>query len=439
MAVLAALTASAVPAAAQTSPNLVIVFADDLGYGDLGVTGHPSIRTPRLDRMAAEGMRLTTFYVAAPSCSPSRAALLTGRYPIRTGVNYALGPESPVFLPDSEVTLAELLRERGYRTALVGKWHLGSTPGHLPLDHGFDRYFGLPYSNDMIPPYVQTSRPLELYRDRSPVERVADQSDLTVRYTEEAVRFIRENRDRPFFLYLAHSMPHVPLSVPAAFQGRSAAGRYGDVVELLDWSTGQVLDALAEEGLDGRTLVIFTSDNGPWAEMPARMFTDGTVVPWDAGSAGPFRGSKATTYEGGVRVPFIARWPGRIPASQVRGDVVTAMDLFPTLAAMAGAPLPAGRTLDGRDASTLLQGGAAPPFDLLYYFNDGRLEAVRDSVWKLRVTGTAEAPLLELFHLGRDPYERHNMAGAEPATTARLMGLLQTMARETGARFPQPH
>lgn len=262
----------------ERPPNIVIIFADDLGWGDLGVYGHPTIRTPRIDGLAAQGTRLTTFYVASPTCSPSRAALLTGRYPIRTGVNAAFGPDQKIGLPPNEFTLAEALKTAGYGTALIGKWHLGTEPGMRPLDQGFDRYFGLLYSNDMIRPWVQTGHPLELYRDGASMAHPVDQSTLTDRYTEEAVAFIRASRDRPFFLYLAHSMPHVPLAVPDRFRGQSAAGLYGDVIESLDWSTGRVLDTLRDEGLNDDTIVIFTSDNGPWVDMPPRMFSGDMIA-----------------------------------------------------------------------------------------------------------------------------------------------------------------
>jgi len=418
----------------ETPPNVVIIFADDLGYGDLGVYGHPTIRTPRLDRMAGEGVRLTSFYVASPSCSPSRAALLTGRYPIRTGVNVALGPDSRVGLRADEVTLAEALRGGGYRTAVIGKWHLGSQTGMNPLDHGFDRYFGLLYSNDMIRPWVQTDRPLEVYRDRTPIEPLVDQRNLTDRYTEEAVRFIEENRNRPFFLYLAHSMPHVPLSVPDRFRGRSTAGLYGDVIESLDWSTGVVLDTLAELGLDERTLVIFTSDNGPWAAMPDRMFSGDVIKPWDAGSAGPLRGSKASSWEGGMRVPFIARWPGHLPPGLESAAFVTSLDVLPTVLAQAGVPLPAGRMVDGQDVTAVLDGTGGSPRREFFFLNDGRLEAVREGSWKLRVVGSGEGGVtVSLFDVNVDPYERSDRASREPEIVARLAARMTAFAAETGA------
>ena len=299
---------------AAERPNVVLVFVDDLGYGDLGSYGHPTIRTPRLDRMAAEGIKLTSFYAAAPVCTPSRAALLTGRYPIRFGLSGNFGPDSEGGLPAEERTLAEALEARGYRTAAFGKWHLGSVPGFFPTEHGFDVFFGLPYSNDMVPPWVRTERPLHLYRDTSPTEeQPVDQSTLTRRYTEEAVRFIRASGDGPFFVYLPHSMPHLPVSASVPFAGTSQAGRYGDVVEELDWSVGRLLDVLREEGLEERTLVIFTSDNGPWRNMPPRMIDTDPVEPWDAGTTGSLRGAKGTTWEGGLRVPAILRWPGQDP------------------------------------------------------------------------------------------------------------------------------
>ena len=428
---------AASPAARQeTRPNIVLILADDLGWGDLGVYGHPLIRTPRLDALAAEGTRLTSFYVASPSCSPSRAALLTGRYPIRTGVNVALGPDAKIGLPASEITLAEALKGAGYRTALVGKWHLGSQPEMLPAFHGFDRYFGLLYSNDMIRPWVQTDRPLRLHRDTQPIDDPVDQTTLTDRYTEEAIAFIKSARAEPFFLMLAHSMPHVPLAVAKRFQGQSAAGLYGDVIESLDWSTGAIIDALEAQGLTDRTLVIFTSDNGPWAEMPPRMFSGDTIKPWDAGSAGPFRGSKASTWEGGVREPFIARWPGQVPAGQVSDAFITSLDLFPSLLALAGVPVPADRPIDGLDVRETVGEGAPSPRREFFYLNNGAVEAVRRDHWKLRVVrADPKTPAVpQLFDLGADPYERFDAASRQPQVVSDLLARLRTFAKETGAR-----
>ncbi len=419
---------------AAPPPNVVLILADDLGYGDLSSYGHPVFRTPRIDRLGAEGVRLTTYYSPAPSCTPSRVALLTGRYPIRTGLNNVVMPDDRAGLPQSEITLAETLRAAGYRTAMVGKWHLGHQPGMWPSDQGFDQYFGLPYSNDMIRPWVQTDVPLRLYRGTEALPGEVDVSTLTGRYTDEALQFIRANRDRPFFLYVAHSMPHVPIAASPAFAGTSPGGRLGDVLAELDGSTGRILDTLAELGLDRRTLVIFTSDNGPWLNMPPRMLPDARVVPTDAGSPGPFRGAKGTTWEGGVRVPFLARWPGRIPAGVVRDDVVTAMDVFVTVAGLARAAVPADRPMDGRDVWPVWTGTGAVPFQHFYYFNGTHLDGVRDARWKLRWNGTGQDARLELYDLWLDPSERYDMAGRDPNAVTRLSAAAAAFANKTGAK-----
>ena len=427
------LHAQAAPAPVPSRPpNVVIIFADDLGYGDLGVYGHPLIRTPRLDRLASEGLKLTSFYASAPVCSASRYSLLTGRYAIRAGINGALMPESTNGLAPGETTIADLLKSAGYRTGMVGKWHLGNKPGFFPTEHGFESYFGLLYSNDMIRPWVQTDAPLRLYRGTEALAGEADNASLIDRYTDEAVSFIRAHKDRRFFLYLAHSMPHVPLGIPPRFAGTSANGRYGDVIEALDWSTGRVLDALRDAGLERDTLVIVTSDNGPWMDMPPRMLVDPRVLRTDAGSAGPLRGSKGTSWEGGTRVPFIARWPGRIPAGSVSPGLATTMDLLPTIAAAAGAALPPGRVVDGQDIRAFLEGrGPSPREWFFYYDSGGRLEGVRDGRWKLhdRYPDKGE-PIGELFDLMIDPSERWDVAAAHPDIVARLRARMQAFAAQ---------
>ncbi len=426
--------------AQSAQPNVVLLFADDLGYGDLGCQGHPTIRSPHLDRMAGEGIRLTSFY-AAIVCSPSRAALLTGRYPVRTGVFRVIGPDDKLGLPASEFTLAEALKTRGYRTWAVGKWHLGhDDPAFFPTACGFDGYLGLLYSNDMMPPWVETKRPLRLYRNTEPVDGPVDQATLTEAYTEEAIRFIRDAKAGPFFLYLAYTFPHVPLAASPRVGGSSARGLYGDVVEAIDGSAGRILDVLKREGLDENTLVIFTSDNGPWIDLPPRMVRTGGVKPWDAGSAGLLRGWKGTTYEGGPRVPFIARWPGKIPPGRVSAGIATSMDLYTTFLKLAGARVPADRPVDGMDLFDFLAGKAESPRREFLYFRGRSLDAVREGKWKLRLTTHLRQevpdwrpPDAELFDLETDPSERFNLAGAHPELVARLRWKLGESARDLRA------
>lgn len=406
--------------------NFVLIYTDDLGYGDLGCYGHPSIRTPNLDRMAAEGVKFTQWYSAAPVCTPSRAALLTGRYAVRSGLTRVLFPDSTGGLPASETTLAELLKGAGYQTAAIGKWHLGHLPQYLPTRHGFDSYFGIPYSNDMRPldgpgaPGMAKYPPLPLMRDEKVIETEPDQAMLTPRYTEEAVRRIRAFRGRPFFLYYAHTYPHVPLYASPRFRGRSARGIYGDVVEEIDWSVGEILRALAGTGQERDTLVVFTSDNGPWLQR--RVY---------AGSAGLLREGKATTWEGGVRVPFLARQPGRVQPGRTSAQVGSMLDLLPTFGAMAGARLPSA-VLDGEDLSRELCTEAPVRDRTLFYWNADELCAVRQGPWKLhRISNTAEwksekskhdPPLL--FHLENDPSEKYDVAAEHPDVVARLSALM---------------
>jgi arylsulfatase A len=451
---LAGLTLAAVAAAAPAAerpPNVVVIFCDDLGYGDLGCYGHPTIRTPNLDRMAAEGMKFTDFYSAAPVCTPSRAALLTGRLPQRSGMTSdtrrVLFPDSAGGLPDSEITLAEVLRERGYATACVGKWHLGHLPQYLPMRHGFDSFFGLPYVNDMdrvadkgpkgraafFEPKVEYWN-VPLMRGEAIVERPADQHTLTKRYTEEAVKFIGANKDKPFFLYLAHAMPHVPLFASQDFAGKSPRGLYGDVVEELDWSVGEVLKAVRAAGIDKNTWVTFTSDNGPWL-----MFRE------HGGSAGLLREGKGSTWEGGMRVPGVMWWPGTIPADTTIHDMACTMDLFVTAAKLAGGKVPDDRPIDGYDLTATMTGKGSGPRDVMFYYRDEKLYAVRQGPWKAHFVTRpgygpdkpeAHDPPL-IFHLGRDPGEQFDQSKQRPNVVARLKKLAEEHAAGMKPGAPQ--
>ena len=446
---------------ASRPPNVVIVFADDLGYADINRfspadrTVRP--RTPNLDRMAAEGIRLTNFYVAQAVCSASRAALLTGAYPNRIGITGALNHTAAHGLNPDELTIAEALKERGYATAIFGKWHLGHEPPFLPVRHGFDEYLGLPYSNDMWPRHPQQKNfypELPLIEGDRVIKLDPDQSELTTLFTQRAVRFIQRNKEKPFFLYLAHSMPHVPLFVSSKHRGQSSQGLYGDVIAEIDWSVGQVLDAIKAAKIDEQTLVIFTSDNGPWLSYGDH-----------AGSAAPFREGKGTTFEGGVRVPFVARWPSRLPKNQVRDVPAMTIDLMPTIAALAGAPASADRVTDGRDISPVLmnRSDAASPHEALYFYWGTELHAIRSGRWKLHLphpyqaleaAGASGKPgkyvrkelELSLFDLEKDPGETTNLAAGQPEVVSRLMPLVEraredlgdSLTKRTGTNVRQP-
>jgi arylsulfatase A len=417
---------------AEKLPNIVIILADDLGYGDLGCYGHPSIRTPHLDRMAAEGMRFTDFYVAACVCTPSRAALLTGRLPIRSGMSGDLQhrvqtKNSPGGLPMEEVTIARALKSKGYATQAIGKWHLGHHPQNLPTSHGFDAFYGLRWSNDMEPARgipKGASSSLEpkaewwnctLMRNDQPLEQPTDLSTLTKRYTAEAVQFIEQNRKKPFFLYFAHTYPHVPLFASKQFAKTSPRGLYGDVVEELDWSVGQVLDTLRKQGLDKNTLVFFTSDNGPWL-----------VKDQVGGCAGLLQGGKGSTWEGGMREPGIAWWPGTIKAGVVNREMASSMDLFNTCLTLAKVPIPADRIIDGVNMTPMLLGKGPGQRNLMIYYNGDEVYAVRKGSYKAHFTTYSgygkdtpekhDPPLL--FHLPNDPGERFNVAADHPEVIA---------------------
>lgn len=453
------------PAAERPArPNFVLVFTDDQGYADLGVQGHPYIRTPNIDRMAREGARFTDFY-AQPFCGPSRAALMTGTYPSRNSLMFNHVPRARTGIHPNEITIAELLKDRGYATAMLGKWHLGDAPQFLPTRNGFDSYYGIPYSNDMWPyhpkiirrpdenermrytrertaytGYAQSDEtypvdwfpPLPLMENEEVVELNPRQELLTEAYADRTIAFIEANKDRPFFVYLAHSMPHVPLFRGRRFRGKSLRGLYGDVIEEIDHNVGRILAALEAAGIDEKTLVIFTSDNGPWAGYGI-----------DAGSAGLLHGSKGTVFEGGIRVPAVMRWPGQIPANLVTSEIASNMDIFPTLAKLAGGAPPADRTIDGRDLWPLLTDpDAESPHDALYFYeggfrykaedgppkNDPKLKAVRSGPWKLYVeTEPGEEPESrevipgELFNLHYDISETYPLTDKHPAVVARLV------------------
>jgi len=439
---------AALHAAGAPKPNLVIINIDDLGYADIGPFGSTLNRTPNLDRMAKEGRRLTTFY-AAPVCSPSRAALMTGCYPKRAlPIPHVLFPGNDVGLAPSEITVAELLKSAGYVTGMVGKWHLGDQPEFLPTRQGFDEWFGLPYSNDMGPaadgvkssfgdPLPAESKnpqpPLPLMRGQTVVQRVfaSDQTQLVARYTEETLRFIRAHKDERFFLYLAHNAVHFPLYPGERFRGKSANGLYGDWVEEMDWSVGEVLNALRMQGLAEKTMVIFVSDNGGTPRAVNR----------------PLRGNKGSTWEGGVRVPAIAWWPGKIPAGTSSDAICGMFDVLPTFAALAGATVPGDRKIDGADLRPVLTGdaGAPGPHEVFYYYRGLELEAVRDRKWKLVLpaaatdtAGKAKGRVkaeggTRLFNLKTDIGESTDVAAQRPEIVARLEKLVAAMKDDLGA------
>lgn len=425
--------------AASAKPNFILILADDMGYGNIGPFGSTKNRTPNLDRLAREGMRFTSFY-AAPVCTPSRAQILTGCYAKRVSLPNVLSPAASIGLSSHEHCLAELLKQQGYATIAIGKWHVGDAPEFLPTHHGFDRYFGLPYSNDMGGPTDlakakrQRRPPLPLVENGNVIETVTPegQNRLTERYTAEAVRFVREHKDTPFFLYLPHTAVHVPIHPGDKFRGRSPYGLYNDWVEEVDWSVGQVLDTVRELGLTERTLVIFSSDNGPW-------LTQGT----NAGTAAPLRGGKGGTYEGGVREPTIAWWPGRITAGTSSDAVAANFDLLPTFVKLAGGKLPADNKIDGEDLSPLLLGRTTKsPHTAHFYFSGNNLQAVRSGPWKLAVAPQSEglgkpAPSKAdfkptLYNLDSDIGERRDVAMEHPDVMKELRALVDKMDADLG-------
>lgn len=431
---------------AAPRPNFVVILIDDMGYGDIGPFGSKVNRTPNLDRMAAEGMKLTSFY-GAPVCTASRSQLITGCYAKRVSLPGVLSPSAPEGISAAEHTVASLLKAQGYATLCVGKWHLGDQPEFLPTRHGFDRYLGLPYSNDMNGTGQPDARgritpPLPLLRDERVIEAPADQDRLTERYTEEVVQFIAANKERPFFVYLPHTAVHVPIHPGRAFQGKSANGRFGDWVEEVDWSVGRVLDTLRDLKLDKNTIVLFTSDNGPW-------LAKGT----DAGVAGPLRGGKFTTWEGGMREPSLAWGPGRIPAGTACDAVMSEMDILPTLVKLAGGKTPVDRVIDGKDIWPLLtRKTRKSPRDALFYFNRESLEAVRSGPWKLSIVdrtprarqsgsgGGAPAASFtpQLHNLDMDIGETTDVAAQHPDIVKRLQEYVAKMDADLGIRGKGP-
>ena len=448
---LATARASGSSGGTSRKPNFIIFFTDDQGYNDVGCFGSPKIKTPNFDRMAREGLMMTSFYVGSPVCGPSRAALMTASYPIRVGEpgnrkNLHTIPHA------KEVMLPEVLKKAGYTTAMIGKWHLagglkkdGNYPKELmPNAQGFETFYGTPLHNGTTATVTPKSFQVQIMRDDKILVDRLDQEgmdNLTQDYTREALRFLKQNKDRerPFFLYLAHNMPHVPLGASKAFRGKSKGGLYGDVIEELDWSLGQVLDALKKNGLDENTFVVFTSDNGPWIEEYLKGYY---------GSADPLRGSKMKSWEGGPRVPCIMRWPGKIPAGKVSDEIATAMDLMPTFAKLAGAPLPADRTVDGKNILPLVTGKTEnSPHEAYYYYCYTHLQAVRDAQWKLVLPRPAkpkwmswwarmidEVKELELYDLKADPGETKNVATKHPDVLKRLQALLEEAREEIGDR-----
>ena len=410
-------------------PNFIILFADDLGYGDLQCYGHPTIRTPNLDNMAKEGVQLTSFYVASSVCSPSRAALLTGKYPSNAGVTKVFNNKSKTGLPLKEITIAEGLKSVGYSTAIIGKWHLGSQPKFLPMNQGFDYWFGVPYSNDndsiSAPGNSYLSGPpLPLYENNTILERSVSMKTITKRYTDKAIEFIKKEKNNPFFLYVPYTMPHVPIDASWEFKNKSEAGLYGDVIEELDWSVGQILITLKELGLNNKTMIIFTSDNGPMIHIDRPNYNQKIIKNWHHGTAGLFRGGKFDVYEGGFRVPAIVLWDEKITANRISSEIVISIDLLPTIFNLAGVNNFDKECIDGKDLTSFLLNDKKSPHNEMIYEKHGKRIAYRNGEWKI-VYNNLRHGSYELYNLKNDLSEKHDVAELYPEKTDELRRYLK--------------